>query len=685
MAFQSMLSGAECSTSNNHLSQFLKHTETDRSLQHDAMHGAPGVQQRPGFRTRPGARGVGGVGGVGQDMDAFVRQQAAPGTPHFDMHAMRTEMDAMHARMQPGAPGALARPPPSASSWADEMQRGAQPVRGGHAAWSEQFHSSPPVASAQRESAPMRPGMGMYGGMSGMGMGGLGMGSMGMGMGMNSYMGARAGSMQRPTERTSQQDARIVELDNAKWDEQFRKMEAQAEAESATVDKGKQREAQLDEQAELNELREMEARLRDEVQDTNPRFEELWNALKDPSLLDKQDELAKWEKELMEAVAAEDPLQSTHPGGGLGHGVHGLAEEDGLGEVEARLRRELNDVDAAGFPNLKPYEYETENPFAGHAAPYAEGMRLLEHNGSLSDAALLFEVATQQSNSGRVSDEIDLSRAEQSRAWQRLGECHAMNEHEEKAIQALEEAVRIDSTNLEAHLALAVAYVNEGYDQAANETLLRYMARSHPHIAPTAEFPALPNASTNPWAKVNYVRELFLKAAREDAARGTMDPEIQMGLGLLFYSTYSYDQAKDCFQAALESRPNDCQLWNRLGATLANGGNPELATDAYHRALELRPSFTRAIYNLSVSCLSLGAHHEAAEHLLSALALQRTQSVPDVPNGTTMPPPLSHAKESEGLWNTLRSIMVVMERMDLVGQCHVGSDLETFRRAGFEF
>ncbi len=47
-------------------------------------------------------------------------------------------------------------------------------------------------------------------------------------------------------------------------------------------------------------------------------------------------------------------------------------------------------------------------------------------------------------------------------------------------------------------------------------------------------------------------------------------------------------------------------LWNRLGATLANGGKPEEAIAAYHKALELRPTFTRAIYNLSVSCLNLG-------------------------------------------------------------------------------
>lgn len=48
----------------------------------------------------------------------------------------------------------------------------------------------------------------------------------------------------------------------------------------------------------------------------------------------------------------------------------------------------------------------------------------------------------------------------------------------------------------------------------------------------------------------------------------------------------------------------DFLLWNRLGATLANGGLPEEAIDAYRKALDLRPTFTRATYNLGVSCTS---------------------------------------------------------------------------------
>lgn len=664
MAFQSMLSGAECSTSNNQLSQFLKHAQTDRSLQQDTMQGPGGVASRPAFRTHP----AGAMAGA-SDMEAFLRpRDAAPGL--FDMQSMRAEMEAVRAAPRPPSAAAGGAGP----AWAQELPRPA-PSAGG--AWSEQFQSNavstpaPAVHTPPSGTYVRPPGSYMPGGLR---------------MGMRPPMLAGRAREQAPA------PDRFVELNDAQWQAQFDRLEADIKGKGKTTDRAADTEAQTPSQAEadtrsseeaqLKELHEMQARLHDEVQDDNPRFEELWNALKDQSVLENHDSLAEWERHLMEAVAEEDPVNSTHPGGGLGFGEFGLHELDGLGEDEAALRRHLNEVDERGFPMLGTYEYEAHNPYASHAAPYAEGMRLIEHNGSLTDAALLFEAATQRHD--EVNAEIELSHEERSRAWQKLGECHAMNEHETKAIQALEEAVRLDPGNLGALMSLAVSYINEGYDQATNETLLRYLARSHPHMAPSGEFPALEDEQTNPWARLDYVRGLYLKAVREDAAEQRMDPDLQIGLGLLFYSSSSYEQARDCFRAALTVRPDDWQLWNRLGATLANGGNPELATEAYHKALELRPTFTRAIYNLSVSCLNLGAHHEAAEHLLSALALQRTQTLPDTPDGVPTPM-LAHVQESQSLWNTLRSIMVVLSQYDLANQCQVGTDLEVFRRAGFDF
>jgi peroxin-5 len=81
-----------------------------------------------------------------------------------------------------------------------------------------------------------------------------------------------------------------------------------------------------------------------------------------------------------------------------------------------------------------------------------------------------------------------------------------------------------------------------------------------------------------------------------------VDADLQAGLGVLFYTSNQFDRAKDCFEAALSVRPTDYQLWNRLGSSLSNGNNHEESLGAYREALNLRPTYVRAISNVAVAC-----------------------------------------------------------------------------------
>jgi peroxin-5 len=124
--------------------------------------------------------------------------------------------------------------------------------------------------------------------------------------------------------------------------------------------------------------------------------------------------------------------------------------------------------------------------------------------------------------------------------------------------------------------------------------------------------------SESPWALHQTLTNSFLNLASEQyGSQGEVDPDVQVGLGTAYYMMGEYEEARKCWVAALGERPDvrlllgclvvslteeDYLLWNRLGATLANGGNPEEAVDAYRKALELKPTFTRAIFNLGVAC-----------------------------------------------------------------------------------
>ena len=354
-------------------------------------------------------------------------------------------------------------------------------------------------------------------------------------------------------------------------------------------------------------------------------------------------------------------------------------------------------------PEMGKYLFEEDNIFSDVSDPFSEGVKIMDEGGNLSLAALAFEAAVQKDSS-----HFD--------AWVRLGAAQAQNEKESPAIRAFEQAQRHDPGNLDAMMGLAVSYTNEGYETTAYCTLQKWLVTKYPQLSPNDASLANTDPATQDIGFTDRallherVTDLFIKAAQLSPDPTTMDPDVQVGLGVLFYGVEAYDKAVDCFNAALASSESGSTnqkkanqrplLWNRLGATLANSGRSEEAIGAYERALELNPNFVRARYNLGVSCINIGCYAEAATHLLGALDMhmiverEGREKAKQIVDGARSGDGGESAEESlnrmirhnqsTNLYETLRRVFKQMNRNDLADRVGSGMDPATFR-GEFEF
>ena len=110
----------------------------------------------------------------------------------------------------------------------------------------------------------------------------------------------------------------------------------------------------------------------------------------------------------------------------------------------------------------------------------------------------------------------------------------------------------------EAHTqSLAISYTNESLDLAALRTLHKFLQTLHPDFAG----PVPQSDESNPWAPHKVMTDAFLALARSQySQQQQVDPDVQVGLGTLYFMVGDFEEANGCWQAALEERP-DVSVW----------------------------------------------------------------------------------------------------------------------------
>ncbi|KAI0302639.1 hypothetical protein BC826DRAFT_1089741 [Russula brevipes] len=252
-----------------------------------------------------------------------------------------------------------------------------------------------------------------------------------------------------------------------------------------------------------------------------------------------------------------------------------------------------------------------------------------------------------------------------ARAWYELGVKQQENEREQQAILALQRALDLDPTHLPSWLALAISYTNEGDRHGTYQAVRNWVRHNEAYRDIVTAYEAgdgLEFSGTDEFQKLIGCLIVMARGVSQRSTGGSeVDADVQIALAVLLNTNEDYSRAQDCFHAALSVRPGDWLLYNRVGATLANGGRAGEALAYYYRALDINPAYIRARFNLGISCINLKRYEEAAQHILDALVLQDSDGLRGSDN--------NRGVTSNALWDTLKTCCLHMQRTDLAAMC----------------
>lgn len=353
--------------------------------------------------------------------------------------------------------------------------------------------------------------------------------------------------------------------------------------------------------------------------------------------LSSMDEKRKWHQAL-ESTAASGPTQTGYDEvwKALSHKLENLDRDkytfvvDNPHLMEASLTSELTNVVSKEATQMNESSLTLNTAEAQeqqHDGLYQLGLEYY-HQGRIRDAILALEAHVQRQHED-LNEDVGES-------WKLLGVCHAENDDDKTAIVCFRKAIECDPYNLDALLALGTSYVNDLDSTNALHSLRLWISNNPRFQGLKVEVDEYSDGTL-----MDEVMQLMNAAS----AWAPNDPEVQSVLGVLYNVSQDYKVAIECFQKALDHRPEDYSLMNKIGATMANSDSSADAIPFYARALQIRPRYARGWLNLGIAYSNLDKYAESANAYLQALQLN---------------PSARH------IWGYIRTVFTCMDRLDLV-------------------
>lgn len=320
------------------------------------------------------------------------------------------------------------------------------------------------------------------------------------------------------------------------------------------------------------------------------------------------------------------------------------------------------------------YHFLTTNQTTNQTAAATTRAESLQHGikahneGRLSAAVYHLEQAL-----NHKGGEEDLAVSKQALAWYVLGLSLADLDHDERSIQALTKGLSVyDGSKVgqrreenpyiwQSLIALSVSYTNELEHSKALRSMREWLdiRQSSQGEGGNLQSTQLLGGTKDIFNKQSGYEDILSNLNRI-AEQNTKDIDVFIVLGILHNLNRDYDSAAIVLRHAVTLKPDIPNVWNKLGATLANGGNSGEALRAYRKAVDLQPALVRAWVNVGTAYSNRSEYAKAVRYYLKAIAISKESS------SASNEMVLGQGDYMSHVWGYLRSSLISLSRPDLL-------------------